>query len=105
MRIPVRLRRYDDRCLELDVRAPEDGWLLVTDRWAPGWRAWVNDRPTPVWIGNLAFRAVAVQRGENHVRFHYEPQGYPWLLLGSWLVLGLVGAGSALTPLGRKRPA
>jgi hypothetical protein len=58
-----------------------------------------------VWIGNLAFRAVPVQRGENHVCFHYEPQGYPWLLLGSWLVLGLVGAGSALAPLRWKRPA
>ena len=54
-RIPIRLRHYDDRRLEFDVRAPSDGWLLTTDRWALGWQAWVNDRPTPVWIGNLAF--------------------------------------------------
>ena len=32
---PSASRRYDVRCLELDIRPPEDGWLLVTDRWAP----------------------------------------------------------------------
>jgi hypothetical protein len=88
---PVQLRRYDGRCLEFDVTCPDDGWLLVTDRWAPGWRAWVNDLPKRGWIGNLVFRAVPVQRGENRIRFLYSPTGYHWLVAGSWLTLAFAG--------------
>jgi hypothetical protein len=87
---PVRLMRYDGRHLDFDVTCPAQGWLLVSDRWAPGWQAWVNDRPTRVWLGNLVFRALPVQGGENRVRFLYAPFGYPWLLACSWGVLGLV---------------
>ena len=95
-RCPVQLRRYDGRCLEFNVTCPEDGWLLVTDRWAPSWQAWVNDLPRRVWIGNLVFRAVPVERGENRVRFQYRPLGYPWLVVGSWLMLALVSVSSVI---------
>jgi hypothetical protein len=101
---PVQLGRYDGRCLEFDVVCPEDGWLLVTDRWAPSWQAWVNDRPRRVWIGNLVFRAVPVERGENRVCFQYRPWGYPWLAAGSWLTLALVCVGSMWVVGSRKRP-
>ena len=53
--IAVRWVRYDNRELAFDVTCPRDGWLLVTDRWAPSWRVLVNDRPSKVWIGNLVF--------------------------------------------------
>jgi hypothetical protein len=102
--MPVHVGRYDGRRLEFDATCPSDGWLLVTDRWAPGWRAWVNDVPQPVWIGNMVFRAVPVVRGENHVRFFYSPFGYPALLIGSWLALGLVSAAS-LPMIFRCRPS
>ena len=94
LQMSVQLCRYDGRHLDFDVTCPGDGWLLVTDRWAPGWRAWVNDRETPVWIGNLAFRALPVERGENRIRFLYCPFAYPWLVLGSWGTLVLVAAAS-----------
>jgi hypothetical protein len=102
MQTPVRLCRYDGRHLDFDTTCPGDGWLLVTDRWASGWRAWVNDRETPIWIGNLAFRAVPVARGENRIRFLYCPFAYPWLVMGSWGTLALVGAASVGVGMGRK---
>jgi hypothetical protein len=88
VRVPVELHRYDDRNLDFSVRCPADGWLLVTDRWAPGWQASVNDVRQQAWVGNLVFRAVAVKQGENHVCFHYDTSLYPWLLAISWLTLG-----------------
>jgi hypothetical protein len=42
------------------------GWLLVTDRWGPGWRAEVNGRPAPVFGGNFIFRAIEARRTERH---------------------------------------
>ena len=72
----------------------DSGWLLVTDRWAPGWRASVNAQSVPTLGANFIFRAVPVRRGENVVRFTYRPAGYPWLLVLSWLTLGVVVAWS-----------
>ena len=100
--IAVRWVRYDNRELAFDVTCPRDGWLLVTDRWAPSWRVLVNDRPGKVWIGNLVFRAVEVSQGENRIRFRYQPRNFPWLVSGSWLLLSLTGIG-ALVFANRRR--
>lgn len=42
---------YTPNRLSLRVTAPEDGWLLVTDRWARGWSASVNGQAVPVEVG------------------------------------------------------
>jgi hypothetical protein len=91
--VPVTLVKYLPNELVLDAACPADGWILVTDRWAPGWRATVNGRCEPIAVGNLLFRAVRVEKGINHVCFSYRPFGYPWLVMGSWAGLGLVLGG------------
>ncbi|MEN6407768.1 MAG: hypothetical protein ABFC77_15030 [Thermoguttaceae bacterium] len=78
--------------VEFEVVCPDSGWLLVTDRWANGWAASVNGRPTPMAIGNFLFRAIPVDQGLNRVRFEYHPFGYPWLLIASWSCLAVAVA-------------
>ena len=89
------LHRYRPDELELSVFAPGPGWVLVTDRWAAGWRAWVDGREAPVWAGNLLFRALRVTAGAHRIRFLYRPAGYPHLLVLSWGVLLAVAVASA----------
>ncbi len=81
--------------LELSIVAPHAGWVLVTDRWAAGWRAWVDGREAPVWGGNLLFRALRVTAGPHRIRFLYRPAGYPGLLILSWGTLLAVALASA----------
>jgi hypothetical protein len=87
-RVPIRLTKYDPEELTFNCTSPDDGWLMVTDRWAPGWRAEVNGDPTELFIGDFIFRAVRVRAGENSVRFTYHPPLFPWLLIVSWGTLG-----------------
>jgi hypothetical protein len=101
--LAVRVISYEPMRLAMEVESPGDGWLWVTDRWASGWRATVNERPTPVWGGNFVFRAVRVEKGRNLVTFTYHPFAYPWLLLLSWGTLALVGGSAAVSAL-RQRP-
>ena len=100
--LAVGVMTYEPTRLTLEVESPGDGWLWVTDRWAAGWGATVNGRPTPVWGGNFIFRAVRVEKGRNIVDFNYHPFAYPWLLILSWGTLGMVG-GSALVSALRRR--
>jgi hypothetical protein len=84
------LLRYTPNHFDMKVFCPQDGWLLVTDRWAAGWRADVNGSSAEVFGGNFIFRAVRVRAGENTVRFSYPQKWYVVLLVVSWGTLILV---------------
>ncbi len=90
-RVPVIVDKYGTDELSMRVLCPEDGWLIVTDRWSRSWCVWVNGVPAEVSGGAFAFRAVKVRGGENSVVMRFEPMGMPWLLLLSWSTLALVG--------------
>lgn len=81
---------YENNRLEFDVTAPRSGWVVVTDRWAPGWSAEVNGVPARVWGANTVFRAVQVKPGRNTVKMRYRPWGYPWLVAVSWGTIAIV---------------
>jgi len=84
--IPAQLLKYTPNNLKLKVSCPADGWVLVTDRWAAGWRAKVNGIPADVFGGNLIFRAVRVGTGESTIEFYY-PQPLYFALVLSWTTL------------------
>ena len=87
----VHLIRYFPNRLEFDYTADKDGWLLVSDRWSPGWKATVNGTPVENTAANFVFRAVPVQRGENRIVFRFEPRGFVSLIIVSWSLLIVAG--------------
>lgn len=104
-KIPTQVLRYTPNNLKLKVSCPADGWLLVTDRWAAGWRAKVNGIPGEVFGGNLIFRAVRVYAGENTIEFYYPQPLYFALVLLSWSSLVAVLGNAAMEKLQRRTTA
>jgi hypothetical protein len=47
--------------------------LVLSDVYAHGWKAWVDDKPAPIAITNVAFRGVPVAQGTHTVRFEFDP--------------------------------
>jgi hypothetical protein len=90
--IPTQVVEYTPDDLKLKVTCPADGWLLVTDRWAAGWRATVNGSPVDVFGGNFIFRAVRVRGGENTIQFYYPQHLYFAMIFVSWCILVAVFA-------------
>ena len=90
--VPAQLLRYTPNDVKLKVSSPQDGWILVTDRWAAGWRAKVNGIPTDVFGGNFIYRAVRVRAGENTIQFYYPQPLYFGLVVLSWGTLVAVFA-------------
>jgi hypothetical protein len=90
--IPTQLLKYTPNNLKLKVSCAADGWVLVTDRWAAGWRAKVNGIPAEVFGGNLIFRAVHIGAGENTIEFYYPQPLYFALVILSWTTLVAVFA-------------
>lgn len=89
-RANIDLVSYWPNRLSFRYNATQDGWLLVTDRWAPYWTATVNGRHEEIVGANFLFRAIPVSSGENMVVFHYEPHGYIALVILSWGTIALV---------------
>jgi hypothetical protein len=85
--IAVHLDRYLPDELTFTTTTPSAGWLLVTDRWARGWRVTVNGYQRALYKGDFVFRAVPVPAGHVQVRFVYETTyGLTWVAL-SWATL------------------
>ena len=83
---------YTPVALKLELDAPEDGWILVTERWGRSWKAWVNGRPAPIYGGNFVFRAVQASKGKNVITFAYEPALWIPLMALSWGLMALIAA-------------
>jgi hypothetical protein len=92
------VERRSDR-LTLAVAARRPGVLVVTEGYDPGWRAWVDGAPAPVWRANAIFRAVPVGEGDHRVEMRYRPPSVAWGTAAS--VLGVVLTGVLI---GRRVP-
>ena len=59
----------------LRIETPDGpgGFLVLTDLYHRGWRARVDGQPTPVYLANFLFRAVALPPGPHTVEFVFEP--------------------------------
>ena len=84
----VKFENYDHHEVRLEVTAPRDCLLFLSDTWYPGWTAAVDGVETPIHRANLTGRAIQVQAGRHQVVFTYAPGSFA---LGVWLaVAGLL---------------
>ncbi|MBI4492481.1 MAG: YfhO family protein [Chloroflexi bacterium] len=97
--VPAQVERPQPEHLlaRLDAAAP--GYLVVTESWAPGWRATVDGQPVAVLRANYAFQAVPVPPGAHLVELRYEPRSFT---LGLGLSLASLVVASALLLIGHR---
>jgi len=70
--------------LRLSVNTPSDGLLVVTDAYAPLWKARVDGIPAPVVKADVMFRGIPVSAGNHTVEMRYDTHAMNW---GLWLSL------------------
>ena len=70
------LKKETANSIEIDVVAPADGYLVVSDSYTEGWAAEVDGRPAQVERSDLNFRSVKVDKGNHEVNFYYRPRSF-----------------------------
>lgn len=65
--------------------------LFLSDAYAPGWIATVDNRRTEVLRADYAFRAVAVPEGSHTIRFIYRPTSVTSGFIGTCVGIILLG--------------
>jgi hypothetical protein len=79
---------YSPHEVVIDVTCGAPCLLVVTDLHYPGWRAYVNEIPTPLRRANVLFRGVELDPGSHRVVHRYEPASFR---IGMW-ACGLAAA-------------
>jgi uncharacterized membrane protein YfhO len=69
----------------IDVAAPRDGYLVLTDAYYPGWIATVDGQSAEIERANIMFRAVRIPAGQHRMEMRYQPQS---LALGLLISIG-----------------
>jgi hypothetical protein len=100
----VELLEYHGESVALAVES-EGGFLVLTDAYYPGWKAYVDGTETSIFRANYLFRAIALPAGAHLVQFRYEPRSFAiGLAISQTALLALLVALLAtFLPLSRKR--
>jgi hypothetical protein len=80
---------YQPDYLAVTVKASANGFLVLSDVYADGWKATVDGKEARIYRANGALRGVAVPAGEHTVQFTYAPAA---LKLGL-AITGVTGLG------------
>ncbi len=76
---------HRDNLVEIKTKNDKDSFLVLSDSYDPGWKAYVNGKETKVYEVNGALRGVVVPAGGGTILFRYEPQS-----LKTGLIISLV---------------
>lgn len=78
--------------IELEVETDVSGFLVLSDTYYPGWKAFVDGQPVKTYQANYAFRAIAVGEGKHLVKFVFEPTHWRLgLAISGLALLGTLG--------------
>jgi O-antigen/teichoic acid export membrane protein len=99
--LPATIARYTSNEVFIHVSLEEPGWLILTDSYFPGWKAYrqISDLGSaaqspepqsseielPIYRADGNFRAVYLEEGDWVVRFKYTPMSFKLGLYGSFL--------------------
>lgn len=71
--LPVKVDLYEPDNIEIETDFPKDGWLVLSDRYYPGWLAYIDGKPANIYKANVFVRSVRVNSGKHLIVFKYRP--------------------------------
>lgn len=92
---------YKPEKIQIKTNTNGSSFLVLTDAFYPGWKAYVDDGEAKIYRTDFAFRGIVVPKGNHMIKFIYDPDSYKiGIVLG---VLGLIGSVILALTLKNKR--
>ena len=92
----VRVLNYSPRKVILEAQASGPAFLVSSETYYPGWRAWIDGRRAELVLTNAAFRGLLLPAGRHIIRMDFQPTIF-------WFGLGLSLAGWVLLAMALRR--
>jgi hypothetical protein len=71
---PALIIQYEPDRVVVETQGEAPGWLVLSDRHYPGWKAKVDGKPAKIYKANVLVRAVRVPAGRTVVEFDFKPR-------------------------------
>lgn len=81
------ITKHSPNEIVLNVETTADGFLVLSEIYYPGWKAYIDGRESKIYKANYIFRALYLTRGSHTVIFKYEPASFQTGLCLSLLTL------------------
>ncbi len=99
---------YRPNAIQLTAKTSAEAYLVLSEVYYPGWRAYVDGRAEPVLRANYAFRAVYLKPGYHEVRLVFEPLSWKvglGISVATWVGLAVWALFTWRARLARKGPS
>jgi uncharacterized membrane protein YfhO len=75
--------RHSPNEIIMNVGMAQDGFLVLSEVFYPGWKAIVDGEEQKIYSGNYILRAIELKKGNHTVRVVYDPPWLKWSLMNS----------------------
>jgi hypothetical protein len=99
----VEVVAYGPNAVVVEALAPSDGFLVLSDLYYEGWRAFVDGVESEVYKADYAFRAVQLGAGRHRVEFVFDPLSFKIGLALSLAASLIMVVTTGLWVVGRRR--
>jgi membrane protein YfhO len=92
----VKTLKYEPKAIEVSTQSSRGSLLVLSETYYPGWKAWLDDRPAPIYSTDIALRGVVVPPGVHRVRMEFRPVIFPIALgisIATAILLAILGFG------------
>jgi hypothetical protein len=66
----------EPEAITITAEMENDGFLVLTDQFYPGWEALVDGEKVEIFRANYLFRSVALSAGRHEIVFRYRPMSF-----------------------------
>lgn len=74
----VNIIDYRNLQIKLKVETETPSWLVLSEVYYPGWKAYLNGKPTKIYRANYILRAIYLPVGRHTIEFRYIPLSF-WI--------------------------
>lgn len=67
------LEEKNNNLVRLKVNSPIDNYLIFSENYLPGWRAFIDGQETEIYYANSVYMGIFMPVGEHEILFRYSP--------------------------------
>jgi len=72
----VEILEYEPSRVKIGADCRKEAFLLLTDTYYPGWKAYINEEETKIYRADYFLRAIKVPAGRHLIQFIYDPLSF-----------------------------
>jgi hypothetical protein len=81
----IRAVEYSSQKVRVQAEMWRDGWMVLSDLYYPGWRAYVKGQKERILRADYCLRALRLSEGRHLIEMEYVPSSFR---IGLWVMIG-----------------